>query len=232
MTPTISAKAAAILDKPENSYWRPREKDGTIRVEAVEFAEAYFLAGPFDDKYGLVYIKHHQNARPLQEQQDAMYRRVVEACSTSYMPYSARSRLDKEFPDATLFHWDPVAKESYSDFDMPHISEELRARLETEGNRCQLFAQTPQGMATMLGYLTDDEQAQYRAAKEHSAKQSQAEFIRTGTYAERPYLVRLQGTDDASWSLNAANEDEVEKLLAELRTRGEDAVYELMVFTN
>ena len=161
-----------------------------------------------------------------------MMQRFVEDCSTTYMPHSARSRLDKAFPDATLFHWDPVTKESYSDFDLPHLEEELRTRLETKGNRCQLFAQTPQGKATLLGHLTDDEQAQFRAAKEHSAKRCQAEFIRTGTYAERPYLVRLQGTDDASWSLNAANEEEVEKLITELRTRGEAAVYDLMVFTN
>jgi len=232
MTPKISAQAAALLDKPENSYWRPRDNDGTIRVEAIEFAEAYFLAGPFDGKYGLVYIKHNPDARPLQEQLDHMQQRSEDSCSTSYMPYSAHSRLDKQFPDATLFHWDPVAKESYSDFDLPHLSEEFKARLETEGNRCQLFAQTPQGKATLLGYLTEDEQAKYQADKEHSNKQCQAEFVRTGTYAERPYLVRLQGTDDASWSLNAANEDEVEQLLTALRSRGEDAVYELMEFTN
>jgi len=230
--PNVSADAARILANPRNQYWLPR--DVNERVEAVAFAEedAYFLAGPFDGKYGLLYVRHHPDAAPLAAQLEKLERDITTACSTSYMPHSARALLHKLYPQATAFHWDPVDRVSYSDLDLPHLRQQIRARLDTQGNRCQLFAQTPEGMAKLLGLLSADEQDEYMAAKKKAAQECMTDLVRTGLYAERPYLVRLQGTDDSSWSSNHATAEEVETLIDTLRQRGQDAVYDHMTFTN
>jgi hypothetical protein len=230
--PNVSADAARILANPRNGYWLPR--DTNERVEAVAFAEdeAYFLAGPFDGKYGLVYVQHQPDAAPLAEQLEKLERSFTTECSTTYMPYSARSRLDKVYPQGTLFHWDPVDRVSYADVDIPYLAKDLRARLETKGNRCQLFAQTPEGKVEILEQLTAEEQDAYAAAKHAAAQRCMAEVVQTGLYAERPYLVRLQGTDDASWSVSRATLAEVEEVINALRVSGQDAVYEHMFFTN
>lgn len=230
--PNMSAEAARILANPRNRYWLPR--DTQERVEAVAFAEdeAYFLAGPFDGIYGLVYVQHKPDAAPLADQLQKLERDITTACSTSYMPYSARSRLDEMYPQGTLFHWDPVGRVSYGDVDIPYLAQDIRARLETKGNRCQLFAQTPEGKVEILEQMSAAEQDAYVAAKQKVAKDCMADLVRTGMYAERPYRVRLQGTDDASWSVSCANLAEVEEVINALRLKGQDAVYEHMFFTN
>ena len=226
----VSADAARILAMPRNSYWLP--KDANERVEAVSFDSPAFLAGPFDGTYGLVYIRHEPNAEPLAKQVERLEHDFLTDCCTSYMPHSARSRLEKLYPDGTLFHWDPIARESYSDIDIAFLPNDVQARLETKGNRCQLFAQTPEGKATVLGHLTAEEQEAYSAAKQEAAQRCIVDLTRTGTYAEHPYLLRLQGTDDASWSVSLETAEEVNELLAALHQRGDDVVYDRMFFTN
>lgn len=230
--PNVSADAARILVNPRNRYWLPR--DANERVEAVAFAEseAYFLAGPFDAKYGLVYVRHQPNAAPLADQLEKLERDIMTACSTSYMPYSARARLDKTYPQGTLFHWDPVDRVSYGDVDIPCLAKDIRDRLETNGNRCQLFAQTPEGKVEILEQMTAEEQDAYAAAKHEAAQRCMDDLKRTGLYAECPYLVRLQGNDDASWSASLATAGDAERLIHSLRVRGQDAVHDLMTFTN
>jgi hypothetical protein len=228
--PNMSADAARILTNPRYRYWLPR--DVNERVEAVAFSQAYFLAGPFDEQYGLVYVRHQPNAAPLADQLEKLERDITTACSTSYMPYSARSRLDKTYPQGTLFHWDPVDRVSYADVDIPYLAQELRGRLETNGNRCQLFAQTPEGKIEILEQMSADEQDAYAAAKRKAAEQCMEDLKRTGIYAERPYLVRLQGNDDASWSASLATAGDTDRLIHSLRVRGQDAVHDLMTFTN
>lgn len=232
MTAIISEIAAGILENPRYNYWHPGKDADIIRLEAVEFAEPWFLGGPFNEKYGLVYIYHKPDAKPLQQQLDKLENDIMQGCSTTYMPYSALNTLEKAYPDATLFHWDPVAKQSYSDFDLPHIEKDILARLESNGNRSQLFANTLEGKAKMLGYLTDQELSEYITRKMESVKQCHQEIVQANLYAEHPYMVRLQGTDDASWSLSMATEQQATELVEALRTRGQDAVYELMAFTN
>lgn len=231
MPPIITPEAAAILANPKNSYWAPRDKD-TIRVDAIAFDDAYFLAGPFDEKYGLVYVDYKTNAKPLHEVLKLQYAGIVYACSTSYMPSSAVTKLGKLYPTGTAFYWNADLQKSYSDFDYPYLSAEVRQGLVVTENRCQLFAETAEGQAQMMGHLTADEQAQYLVEKRKIADSCEADFIGTGIYAERPYLVRLQGNDDSSWSANFMNEQDVDDLLKALRERGQDAVHELMHFTN
>lgn len=228
--PKVSAAAARILAMPSHAYWRPRTPD--VRMETVEFAQPAFLAGPFEGKFGLVYIEHKPDAKPMQEQLDQLARRMMSDCSTTYMPYSACIRLDKLFPNGTRFHWDAVDQTSYSDIDLPYLSAQVRSRLNTEGNRCQLFAATPEGKIELMEQLTAAEQDAFVAAKQKALESCRTEMARTEACAERPYRVRLQGTDDASWTVSLTGEAEVEALLQELRQHGDTAVYRRMAFTN
>jgi hypothetical protein len=228
--PKLSAEAAHILAMPGNAYWRPRTPD--VRVEAVAFAQPRFLAGPFEGKFGLVYIEHKPDARPMQEQLDQLAHRMMDDCSTTYMPYPACARLNKVFPNGTRFHWDAVDQTSYSDIDLPYLSVEVRSRLDTEGNRCQLFAATPEGKIELMEQLTAAEQDAFVAAKQKALESCRTEMAQTEACAERPYRVRLQGNDDFSWTVSLSSEADVDALLQELRQFGEAAVHRRMAFTN
>jgi hypothetical protein len=225
----ISPLAAEILAKG-NSYWAPRASD--IRLETIEFAEPSFLAGPFEGRYGLVYIAHSPDALPLQEELDATEAKVLTGRSTTYLPYSARQRLAAKYPAGMEFHWDPVAKESYSDLDLPFVTEEVRARLEFDGTRCSTFASTDEGRKILFAEVTDAEHVEHQKALKDAVRRIQDEMQVVNRCAERPYSVRLQGNDDSSWTVSCANLESVEILLQALRQRGYAAVADLMYFTN
>ena len=229
--PLMSLEAARILAMPQYAYWRAIPTGGW--VDAIEFSEPEFLAGPFDGKFGLVYIEHNPDAKPLEQQLRETHDSIVTGCSTTYMSYSARQRIEQAYPNGTLFLWDAVDRVGYSELDLPHLSPIVRERLKrADAERCQVFAETQQGKMALLDLLTAGEQETYLKAKQHSAAQCQAEMEHTVVCAERPYRVRLQGNDDASWTVNRATKEDVEALLADLRTLGYQAVSDQMWFTN
>lgn len=230
MTVEISPEAALILNDPSNAYWKPGRD--VIRVDAVAFDEPWFLAGPFNEKYGLVYISHCPQSKPLQQQLDEVEARVLEGCSTSYMPYSARQRFQSMYPNGVAFHWHTARKESFSEIDLPFLSEDILAGLERDKSRCQVFAHSEEGKAWVLAQLTPEEQASFLEEKKRAVKHIHDDMRRTATCKERPYLVRLQGTDDSSWSTTCEHLEAVEYVLEALRQRGQDAVDTCLVFTN
>lgn len=226
----VSAQAAVILEQPRNAYWRPRAPD--IRVDAIAFEAPAFLAGPFDERYGLVYVAHTPQAKPLQQLLDETACDVLSAGSTVYLSYAARQRIHAQYPDGMELHWDPVGREAYSELDVPHLLPDVFQRLQSTGQRCAEFANTVAGRATLFASLTAQEHAEHRQALENAVVRVHAEMRRTERCAERPFSVRLQGNDDASWTATCADLDEVDALVSALRTQGYQAVRERMSFTN
>lgn len=206
---------------------------------AIEYDEldSYFLAGPFikDKKhYGLlsVYQAPVQNLKSLQEYIDDMRERQLKGSSTSYMPYTARKRID-EYVKECIFYWDDVTRQSYSSLDLDlgkhEIPEDVLSRLKPSG-KTQVFFNTKAATAKILEIMTSQEIAQWGESLKHSADRIEEEMRKTQVCKEKPFYIHLAGTDDCSWGAAFQNEQEVFDTIEAIYDS--DNVRKLLWFTN
>jgi hypothetical protein len=231
----IMPAAAKILDKPENAYWRIKNEDAchikTLMVDAVSFPEedACRLAGAFDRFYGLVYIQKATQAKPLavinQETEKLMREAVI------YLPYSLRKKIEDEFGTNGCEHWwNETTRHSISGIDINAGAD--WSGYKKSGNRCSLFANTEKGLKRLFGSLTDKD---WREVDQHLKPRIEAaclEIERVVFCEEKPYQLRLQGSDDTSYSLTVKTLEEAKQLLRDLHDYGFSVVDEQMHFTN
>ena len=205
-----------------------------LAVEYDEF-ESWFLAGPFIDQdkhYGLLSIYQMNGLKPLQVYIDEMRKSQLKGNSTSYMPYSARKRLEDYVGDCT-FYWDDTTKQSFSSFDLKYGKKEIPLdvlqRL-TESGKTQVFFNTKGATAKVLEILTSKEVVEWGESLKLSADRIEEEMRRTQVCAEKPFYVHLTGNDDCSWGIALATEQEVLDTVEAVYDR--ENVSKLMHFTN
>lgn len=230
--PTITKEALTILTKPENAYWVWSDDEFTsfILVDAVDFGEdAFRLAGPFDDKYGLVYISEHPKANSFTETCNKSLASKKE--STLYMPHSVRNSVEAHFGKASTFYWDKESQESYSNLDIPYLDPDFVATLESRGE-CSLFFTTKEAYEHIICFLTEDERIEWQKEINQAHDRQVLCMLKDTACAERPFLIRLQGSDDASWGRALSSKEEALEILEKLKTNGFKTVDSDMVFTN
>lgn len=227
----ITNSARLILDDEKNAYWRPVNNGDieTTLVDAVNFGDdAYFLAGPFNGLYGLVYIKKRINAKPISQLNEATNNSFRK--SPIFYPYVLRSKIEAMHGQAADFWWNNGTRRSLSSID-------IQAGASTDGyafdgKQCSLFANTEEGIKLLFSALTDIDWLEAEKALAANIEEAQNEAERTCMHAEKPYRVHLQGTDDTSYGRVFSTMEDAKQLLADLHKYGFSAVHEQMFFTN
>lgn len=225
----ITPQAKAIFDAG-NEYWSEDRKEYLL-IDAVDFGkDAYFLAGPFLEKFGLVYIRFEHKALPFKKLRQYSVENMYE--STCWMPHQVKVKVEAAFGSATEFYFKrKPAFKSISGLDVAAGKFDLR-KWEKSDNLCQLFWNTHKGRAKVDAVLDGMDKYWWDEHVRSYAEKFEAEDLKTLPCAERPYSVILQGSDDASWTRTFATLKEAELLLEDLKKYGQSVVSEQMTFTN
>lgn len=227
----ITAAAKNLLDEQDVAYYE--KQTDILYLDAVDFGDdASRLAGPFNEKYGMVYVRFKDNLKPLQE----IFKEWDQSrmSGETYMPESLRRKLKFHYGDGTCYWIRRQPEFSFiSDLDYELMPLEERVGYEQKDqSKCTHFFATKRGMAHMLQYVTDEEMLEWQVrcqkAKERAEKNAHKETM----CAERPYMVSVCGNDDASWGLTFATMDQAMQCVRDLHQYGFGVVDEQMCFTN
>lgn len=227
----ITPMAKTILDQPKNEYWRPRDGKSykTLLVDAIHFGkDACRLAGPFNQFYGLVYVNQAKNPKPLALINSSLEKRIRE--SVLYYPYKIQKKIEDAFGNSSEFWWHDEKKISISNLD-------IRSGASIEGfkisdSMTSLFAHTEAGVKLLFSPLNDED---WREAESYLQGSIEAIFQENEHMAfcqERQYSVRVQGTDDTSYTKTVESMEAAEKLLLDLHEKGYQTIDEQMLFSN
>lgn len=243
--------AMAITEKtyngqPGTGYQYFRDIEGSsyngntvVAFLAVEFdvVESGFLGGPFeynDSHYGLVSIYYNGQAKTQAEFVEHFDSTTFLKDSTIYMPYQAAKRVNDHFGGKTKFWFDQETKQSYSDIDLLHGKDEIDpavfARLSSS-DECAVFFQTKAGLSLIESMLTAAEVKEWEQKLQDARERCKQEALKTTCLKEKPWKVRLQGTDDCSWEATFATEREAVNFVYALMHNGQIEVSR-MTFTN
>ena len=183
MTPTFTPDAKRILANPEYAAWQPQSND--IHVDVIKFNIPEFLAGAFEDQYGLVFVEHVQDAQQLQEQLAQVKSDLENSCSILYMPAAAMIRFATANPERINGYKDPVTQQGYSEMDKPYLAEDIQARLVPWDGPHAVTAVTKKGKAALLKNLKAADKSHYEALRFPHKQQpsSTSPRIRTGARA-------------------------------------------------
>jgi len=233
MKQVISNQAQIILAKKENEYW---VNNKAIITDAVDFGdEAFRLAGPFDDKYGLVYIfDYSKEVKPFLELLESSKNKCFE--TTTWMPHSIKEKVERTLgnPEQHYFYsefwFNKELKKSLSDID-------IEAGANTEGyvcngEKCGVFFSSKEGLEKVKSILTEEEYLSWENNINEKVKSWYFDMKDTSPCSERPYLMRVQGTDDCSFSKTYESFDECIHALNSLKQFGFKYIDEKMRFTN
>jgi len=231
MTIIITPEAQEILSA--NKVW---EKPDATMIDAVDFGDmAYCLAGPFNEKYGLVYITDHSaDAEPLEQ----IIEKNRRSCftSTSFMPHHVRNRIERLVGNQkddyyySEFWYNKDTKEVLSDFDISAGAD--ATGYELDETICTVFFRSDIGLAKVKSFLTDKEYEEWVAAVDGYMVTCIRELENSYPCSDLPFLVRVQGTDDCSYSKTYRSFDDCVEALSKMKRYGFDYVTSEMTFTN
>lgn len=214
-----------------NRYCLPSENqvDKYIEIDTVKFgSDAYMLAGPFNEHYGLLYISKANETRTF----DEILADIVDEAKYSIgtFPWKYQAKLEEAFGKSVDFYWNETTKQSISSIDVAAKGD--RSGYHNTGKKCSLFAETNKGRGLLLSPLTTKEIEEAQTYSIEKRCKWITDAIKSTPCKERPYYVRLQGTDDSAWGRSFSYLEECYALVRQLKERGFDAVNEHMDFTN
>lgn len=204
-------------------------------VDVVDFgSDAYFLAPPWAEKYGLVVLSHHKDALPLSIQEKNTLKSYL--TSTTFAPYSLQKKWRYKWPTGVEFHYKKTGQNtkydsaSCIDFEQGQIVRQQYTH--TPGTRCSVFASTPKGMAVIRSFGTESELAVWKESAEKSAESVSKEIDKAYPTKEKPYKVHLAGLDDCSYGITVATQRDALQVIDDLHKYGYSYIQRNMLFTN
>jgi hypothetical protein len=220
----MTPKAADIINT--NPYWKDEK---AISISAVNFGkEAPRLAGPFDEHFGLVYIHHDEHSLPMATQIE----NSIETSSTHtlYMPRHIKDKVETVFGDSSKLWFNKNTRKCISDLDIK-CGEEHEGFSATDTN-CGIFFNTQKAQKKIKSILTEDEIKEWNDNISQAVQSWKYDMDETQTCAEKPFIVRVQGTDDCSYSKTFSTYEECLDCLTNLHKNGFETVDSMMTFTN
>ena len=241
--------------------YRKDAEEELLEIRAIEFPsdDSYFLGGPvwFQDKtYGMAYFRYKKDCHPIAEIEADQIKRSSRFQSLLYTPHKYLAAITKyldphsEHPTsaATEFFYDPETKRSFSGLDLRFGgSDEIghmvvtrgkkhsRAQAKKEGKTdiwCGAFWTTQiaeERISSYIGKHVVEEtiERQLKSAHEINAENRKVAFCK-----ERPYVLYLLGTDDASYTKNFASKEEMYTFATRIKGASSEFVTSQMTFTN
>jgi hypothetical protein len=228
----ITPTAHKVLDADSNTYWFP--KDDVRRkyhlVHAIDFGDdACCLAGPFLDKYGLIFIEEFLKPKRLN---DILSNWIVSNKQhIHYLPHNQRQRIINHFggEDASRYFFTDD-REMISEIDVQ--AGYKMGKYPYSDKKCSMFASTKKGVELLFSPLTDNERWEHERQATQIAESHFDQGKDSMPCAERPYMVSVHGNDDASWGRNFATLKEAQQLVKDLEDYGWSVIREQMHFTN
>lgn len=217
-----------------NEYWCPKDDKNCIYhfITAIDFGDdAFRLAGAFYDKYGLVYLSEYFNTQPLKE----IFAEWVEDAKRSVMnlpyPLAQKVRDFHNYSDVKgcQYFFDTNTNRMISEID---VKAGYHKQQPYEEGKCSLFATTEKGVKLLFSPLNQYELDQHHRTAYERTEMYFATEEKQMACTERPFRVRVQGNDDASWSKNFPTLKEAKQLVKDLTNYGFSVVDEQMIFTN
>lgn len=239
-------------EKYINDYLQSMARDCVIS-EMIEFKDPYFLAGPFNDKFGLLTITNHleSSRRNLKTEVEDFY---------SYLSYSEGyyqlDSLIKPKSNAGNFisgcydknTGEPLPKGSHGENIHRFMVENINSEISTlnhphiEHHVCaKSTLRTSEVIEAILLALKNNDKDKVIASLEKTLDNMEkttktfmtdSDCLAAPTY-ERPYRLHVVGTDDASWSMSYATMDEAmsmrDKILEEPTS---ETIHKYLAFTN
>lgn len=217
----ITSAAQKILNQPDMDYWA-RLLNGCYKVDAVDFgSDAYRLAGPFNERYGLVYLSYTDNAEPYASQvtsNDAKRYHTI-----TYMPYRIRQKIEDFFGSPGTEYWIQRTPEFRMISELDYMLMGIHERsgfFKEEKELCGHFWATERALEKIMSLLTEAELAEWQQnCKDYKAKAAEIDPLEM-VCAERPCRLLLTGTDDALWSRAYESESSAEQALQNLHANG------------
>jgi hypothetical protein len=226
----IITNIAKTILSSAGDYWNPADHDKYIQIDAVKFDknEAYRLRGPFNKRYGLIYIEKSDETRTFDE---ILADTIEEAkYSIGTFPWKYQEKLEEFFGNGVWFYWNDTTKTSISSIDVDAGAD--WSGYKKTGARCSLFAATNRGRGRLLSPLTTKEIEDAHSYSIEKRCKWITDSIRSLTCKERLYRVRLQGNDDCSWGASFNTLNECYLLVQELNKHGFAVVDARMDYTN
>lgn len=239
-------------EKYINDYLQSMARDCVIS-EMIEFKNPYFLAGPFNEKFGLLTITNHleYSRRDLKAEAEDFY---------SYLSYSEGyyqlDSLIKPKSNAGNFisgcydknTGEPLPKESFGENVYRFMVENINSKISTlnhphiEHHVCSKSTlRTSEVIEAILLALKNNDKDKVIASLEKTLNNMEkttktfmkdSDCLAAPTY-ERPYRLHVVGSDDASWSMSYATMNEAmsirDKILEEPTS---ETINKYLVFTN
>ena len=241
--------------------YRTQEKEKLLEIRAIEFPEdeSYFLAGPvwFQGKtYGMAYFQHQEDCKPIAQLEAEMIEEYEHIRSLTYMPHEYKEQFykyldphaDRANNCATEMFYDPVTKTFLSALDLRFDgAREIDSKIITRAKKhSRAEARKSKKMGTFCGafwttQIAEDRIRDYIGKKaveatlekqREVALQINEENRKVAFCKERPYLLYLLGTDDASYTKTFATEDEMYKFADRIKGASSEFVTSQMTFTN
>jgi hypothetical protein len=233
MKQVISSEAKKILDETKNEYFRDKN---AIIIDAVNFGEdAFKLAGPFNDKFGLVYVyDSSENAKSFEQ----LMLETKNSCynGTTWMPRSVKIKVETALGNKgekhlySNFWFNDKTKEAISDIDINNGASTDGFR--STGDRTTVFFNTENALNKVKSILTKEELEEWNTNITSNVNQWEKEMADTSACKERPFLLRVQGTDDCSYSKTFETLEECTYTIEKLKENGFKVIDKKMRFTN
>lgn len=222
--------AKAIFQSDENSIfaikYRPEEAD--------LLAHAYEHKNKF---YGIARISTFSNMQP----ENVILNNIIEKekviDNLSSLEYPARYRIEDFMGHLVDIYIDPLTSAQYSQLDMTYgrkdIPEDVLSRLilkKMDGAtvRDLLFFKTISVKRKIDEYLTLREIRDWEIKHQQNIQKLIESLKKTEPTKEKPIVMDLYGTDDVSFSVALATEEEALELMKKIEKIGHNVVIENM----
>lgn len=222
----ITKRAQPIVER--NNFHTSKE---TIYVEVVDFKDqAHRLAGPFDDKYGILTISYYPDSISFNDHmrnwRDSMQ------TSTTYMPVTMREYVESIFENFSVVYQRKKPFGFISDLDFHLMNDMEREGFVKSTSTCGFFFKTAKAKELVLTHLTESQILEWNSICDTKLESYTQEALVEMACAERPYRLLLSGNDDCTWAKSFATKEEALAMIGAISVSLFRAVNEDMVFTN
>lgn len=218
----------------------------------LEFQNPYFLAGPYDQKYGLVLIQDHRLGNKKLLPEIAHYKKWVDYCMTNRynLPHYLVKELNLESREYFAGYYDqesgsPIKDDDYVSGVHYSMFEEnvdpeseslnhpfIKKHVCSPGNFNAL--ELLSAFEIMIEKDGIEKTLQHIASMKEKIQTDISRFERRSCVSiEKPFYLHLAGTDDASWGASFKKLEDLNIVLSEIKKNpSSQTVHKYLDFTN